>query len=115
MTEDEKRLDQLFAQARQDRPELPDALAVRILADAEEVHLGQTKPEGKPSRALWARIVDSVGGWQGMGGLVAASVAGVWIGFAAPGFLPDPATILFGQDTSIVLADLDTSFLEDAE
>ena len=70
MTEDEKRLDQLFAQARQGRPELPDALAVRILTDAEEVRLGQTKPEGKPSRALWARIVDGVGGWQGMGGLV---------------------------------------------
>ncbi|CAD0183497.1 hypothetical protein RUESEDTHA_00367 [Ruegeria sp. THAF57] len=115
MTEDEKQLDQLLTQARQSRPELPDTLAVRILTDAEEVRLGQKTLAGKPARSLWTRIVDGVGGWRGMGGLVAASAAGVWIGFAAPGFLPDPATYIYGQETSFVLADLDTSFLEDTE
>ncbi|WP_254428647.1 MULTISPECIES: hypothetical protein [Ruegeria] len=116
MAEDDMKLDQLFAQARQARPELPDDLAVRILTDAETVRLDRMKP-ADPPRSVWARLLDGIGGWQSMGGLVAASAAGVWIGFAAPDFLPDPATIIFPQDTSFVVADLglDTTFLEDAE
>ncbi len=116
MAEDDMELDQLFAQARSARPDLPDDLAVRILTDAETVRLDRLKPAA-PERSVWARILDGIGGWQSMGGLVAASAAGVWIGFAAPDFLPDPATILYPQDTSFVVADLglDTTFLEDAE
>lgn len=116
MAEDDMKLDQLFAQARQARPVLPDDLAVRILTDAETVRLGRLNPVDPP-RSMWARILDGIGGWQSMGGLAAASAAGVWIGFAAPDFLPDPATIIYLQDTSFVVADLglDTSFLEDAE
>lgn len=116
MAEDDMELDQLFAQARQNRPELPDDLAVRILTDAEAVRLDRLKPAA-PQRSAWTRILEGIGGWQSMGGLVAASAAGVWIGFAAPDFLPDPATYIYPQDTSFVVADLglDTSFLEDAE
>ena len=117
MTEDEKNLDLLFAQARRDRRELPDDLAVRILTDAESVRLDRLKPAMPKASPLWMRVIDGLGGWQGMGGLMAASVAGVWIGFSAPEFLPDPATYIYAQDVSFVVADLslDTSFLEDAE
>ncbi|WP_170409219.1 hypothetical protein [Ruegeria atlantica] len=117
MTEDEDNLDLLFAQARQDRHELPDDLAVRILTDAESVRLNRLKPDEPKTNPLWARLLAGLGGWQGMGGLVAASMAGVWIGFSAPDFLPDPASYLYAQDVSFVVADLslDTSFLEDAE
>ncbi|WP_254443439.1 hypothetical protein [Ruegeria atlantica] len=116
MTEDNMELDQLFAQARQAQPALSDNLAVRILTDAEAVRLERLKPSA-PRRSVWARLVEGIGGWQSMGGLVAASAAGVWIGFAAPDFLPDPATILYPEDTSFAVANLglDTSFLEDAE
>ncbi len=116
MAENDTELDQLFAQARQTRPELPDDLAVRILTDAETVRLDRLKPAVQ-SRPVWARILDGIGGWQSMGGLVAASAAGVWIGLSAPEFLPDPATIIYPQETSFVVADLglDTTFLEDAE
>lgn len=117
MTEDKDNLDLLFAQARENRPELPDDLTVRILTDAEAVRLDRMKPDQPKAKPLWTRVLAGLGGWQGMGGLVAASMAGVWIGFSAPGFLPDPANYIYAQDVSFVVADLslDTSFLEDAE
>ena len=117
MAEDDTELDQLFAQARQNRPELPDDLAVRILTDAEAVRLDRLRPAARPQRTLWARVLDGIGGWQGMSGLAAASAAGVWIGFSAPAFLPDPATYIYAQDLTFVVADLglDTTFLEGAE
>ncbi|WP_170758920.1 hypothetical protein [Ruegeria lacuscaerulensis] len=117
MAEDDMELDQLFAQARQNRPELPDDLAVRILTDAESVRLDRLAQAAQPPRPLWVRMLDGIGGWQGMSGLVAASAAGVWIGFSAPGFLPDPAAYIYAQDVTFVVADLglDTTFLEDAE
>ncbi|WP_254452897.1 hypothetical protein [Ruegeria atlantica] len=117
MTEDKDNLDLLFAQARQDRQELPDDLAVRILTDAESVRLSRLQPDEPKAAPRWARLLTGLGGWQGMGGLVAASMAGVWIGFSAPEFLPDPANYIYAEDVSFVVADLslDTSFLEDAE
>ena len=117
MAEDDMELDQLFAQARRNRPDLPDDLAVRILTDAEAVRLDRRPSAGPSQPSLWRRMLDGIGGWQGMSGLVAASAAGVWIGFAAPDFLPDPATYIYSQDETFVVADLglDTIFLEDAE
>lgn len=117
MTDDDMELDHLFAQARRDRPALPDDLAVRIQTDAEAVRLGRNGSPARPARRLWVRFLSAIGGWQGFGGLVAAGVAGVWIGFSAPAFLPDPATLLVSQDTTYLVADLgfDTTFLESTE
>ncbi|WP_420584423.1 hypothetical protein [Ruegeria sp.] len=116
MAEDDMDLDQMFAQARQGCPDLPDDLAVRILTDAETVRLERLKLAA-PHQPVWVRMMSAIGGWQSAGGLVAASAAGVWIGFAAPDFLPDPAEIIFPQETGFVVADisLDTIFLEDTE
>ena len=113
MTDDDMELDDLFARARQDRMSLPDDLAIRIQTDAETVRLTRLKARA-PGR--WSRLFDGLGGWQGISGLVAASAAGVWIGFSAPTFLPDPANLL-SQDSSYLVADLgfDTTFLESTE
>lgn len=117
MTDENLELDHLFAQARQNRPALPDDLAVRIQTDAEKLRLSRLRPEPRPQSSIWHRMMDSVGGWQGLGGLIAASAAGLWIGFSAPGFLPDPANLLASQETVLFVADLgyDTSFLESTE
>jgi len=117
MAEDDMDLDQLFAQARRNRPGLPDDLAVRILTDAEAARLDRRPSAMQPQRSFWARALDGIGGWQGLSGLAAASAAGVWIGFSAPDFLPDPAIYVYAQDETFVIADLglDTTFLEDAE
>ena len=114
MAEQDQDLDQLFARARDERPALPDALAVRIETDAEAVRLSRL---ARPSRPLWQRAFDGIGGWTGFGGLVAASAAGVWIGFSAPAFLPDPADFLLSQEITYLAADLnvDVDYLEDTE
>lgn len=117
MADEDLKLDHLFADARRDRPTLADDLVVRIQTDAEAIRLERLAPTARPKRGAWTRLFETIGGWQGFGGLVAASAAGVWIGFAAPAFLPDPANLLTAQDTSYLVADLgfDTSFLENTE
>lgn len=112
---DHDELETLFAQARENRPALPDDLVVRIETDAEAMRLRRSAPKERRQRR-WLGL-DRFGSWQALGGLVAASAAGVWIGIAAPGFLPDPATYIFPQDTTFLVADLslDTGFLEDTE
>jgi len=110
-------LDQLFAEARQARPDLPDDLAVRILTDAEAVRLERQKQAVPARRNPILGLFDGLGGWQGLSGLVAASLAGLWVGFSAPSFLPDPADFIVTQDSSYLIADLglEAIILEDYE
>ncbi len=114
MADHGKELEGLFAQARATRDEFPDDLAVRIETDAEALRLARVAQAARPT---WRWRMGSIGGWQGLGGLVAASAAGVWIGFSAPSFLPDPAEYFVSSETTFLIADLslDDNFLEDAE
>ncbi len=114
---DNDELENLFAQARQERPALPEDLAVRIETDAEAVRLRRLNATGRPARRSWLQAFEGVGGWRVLGGLVAASAAGVWIGFSAPAFLPDPANFIYAQETTFLVADLnlDADFLEAEE
>lgn len=68
-------LEALFAAARagDDRP--PGALVARVLGDAEAA---------QPSWGGFAGFIRALGGWPSAAGLVAASAAGVLIGFSAP-------------------------------
>lgn len=113
MADHDTELEDLFAQARATRDVLPDALAVRIETDAEAVRLAR-RSKATPS---WRQRLRGIGGWQGLGGLVAASAAGVWIGFSAPAFLPDPAEYFVSSETTYLMADLnlDDDYLEDVE
>lgn len=73
-----------LAAARAVRPEPSADLMARILTDA----LAELPPPGgvTPSGAgFGARVRAILGGWGSIGGLVTATLAGVWIGFAAPG------------------------------
>ncbi|KIC42107.1 hypothetical protein RA27_01490 [Ruegeria sp. ANG-R] len=114
MADQDKQLDQLFAQAREARDVFPDDLAVRIEIDAEAVRLARS---ARTSRRTWRQRIGVIGGWHGLGGLVAASAAGVWIGFSAPTFLPDPVDYFVSQEATYLMADLnlDENYLEDAE
>jgi hypothetical protein len=84
-------LETLFAAARAAPPQMPDALAARIVADAR-THL--------PRRPLWRRMVEAVGGPAGLGGLVTATVAGFWLGVAPPAETVDPL-VLFGAAETV--------------
>ncbi|WP_198654908.1 hypothetical protein [Albibacillus kandeliae] len=125
MAEDEKELDIFFAAARRETARLPDALADRMMADAghvqrERARFGSTARSAMsaPARVLatgqsraegWlAQLREMIGGWYGMGGMVAACAAGVWLGFAPPSGLPDPASLLGRSDASVDLFSTET-------
>ncbi|NIZ14706.1 hypothetical protein [Phaeobacter sp. HF9A] len=81
-------LDALFAEARDAAtPELPEALMSAILADAaaEQSSWQTVAVTARPDRrGPLALLVMALGGWGSVGGLVAASCTGLWIGIADP-------------------------------
>lgn len=93
MQRDEERLEALFAAARANPPAPSEALMARVLADAEVERprdrraLPAARRALAPRRAGW---LGALGGWRGLGGLVTATVAGLWVGYAN---IPAPATI----------------------
>ena len=91
-------LDALFAQATNDVGAQPsEAFMTRVVTDALAQ---QPMPQFAPS-SLWEQITSMVGGWQGTGGLVAATCAGFWIGINPPEGLPSQFETFLGNETSI--------------
>lgn len=82
-------LEALFDAAWQAPPEVPDALMARVLADARSAQVA-------PS--FWTGLMESLGGWPGLGGLVTATCVGVWIGVAPPARVPDLAGQVLGLE-----------------
>lgn len=90
-------LESLFAQARVQPPQPTADLQARILEDAMDVQAALAAapvvaPE--PEAGLMQRIAALFGGWPALGGMVTASLLGIWIGAAPPAFLPDAASLL---------------------
>lgn len=89
----EHELDDLFALARAGGDLPPADLAARVMADAEAVLQAGTAstlaPVAAPARpargGLWPQVRQALGGWGGIGGLVTASFAGLWLGLAGVG------------------------------
>ncbi len=117
MSDKEKDLDLLFAEARRGRDDMPERLTAGILADAELVRLERQRRQSHAPAGWVRRLVDGLGGWQAVGGLAAASVVGLWVGFSAPSFLPDPASYFVAPDASFIVADLglEAEYLEEVE
>jgi len=103
-----ERLKGYFEAAKRQTPDLPEALAARMLADAATVQAARadrvSAREFAPRPGLLRQMIDALGGWPVVAGLAAACAAGVWLGFAPPAFLPDPAGLVVqsqaGQDLS---------------
>ena len=76
---DMDRLDDLFAQARAEQPVPSDAVLSRIAADA-----AAWQPEPAPRHGFLAELLEGIGGWPALGGLVTATMAGLYLGFAQP-------------------------------
>jgi len=98
-------LDQLLAEARED--DMPAVLEARILADARSVQEAWLPPVAQPVRSPLARLREALGGWGGMGGLVAAGVAGLWLGIAPPAIAGDPVGRLIETRQGIDMFDMD--------
>ncbi|UOA26571.1 hypothetical protein DSM107133_01273 [Pseudosulfitobacter sp. DSM 107133] len=91
-------LDALLQQTQ--APQVSDTLMAQVLEAglAHQPAPGGATPAPAPAR-LWQRLTDALGGWQAMGGLVAATCAGFWIGVSPPQYLPDAALSLLGEET----------------
>lgn len=107
---DDKMLDQLFAQARERDAAPSDALMARITADAVA---SVPTPSRAPARrgGFIAAFVGVLGGWTAVSGLAAATVAGIWIGFAPPQSLESIAGNLLGSsDVAVPFLELSDPF-----
>lgn len=101
-------LDALFDDLRSaPAPQMSQTLMARILLDADAQ---QPVPEA-PRPGLLARIYDALGGWPALGGMTAAGLCGLWLGFAPPALLSDFETALTGDDVSVTLG-ADTFFTD---
>ena len=118
-------LEDLFAAARSEPAQLPQALQAAMLADAQQVQQDRVdarvpggcepglNPQSLPTR-LWQQFISAVGGWPALGGLAVASLSGLWIGLAPPSFLPDPVESFASYSSGSLLGsdlDYDVSFL----
>ncbi|MCX7300188.1 MAG: hypothetical protein NTX73_07375 [Rhodobacterales bacterium] len=94
----------LFAEARGVAAEPGEDLMVRILADAARV---QARPEAVApvlvSMGGWRNWLAAIGGWPAAGGIALATVAGVWIGVAAPTGLATLASGVWGETVTVEL------------
>lgn len=84
-------LEAAFDAARAAPPQMSDALAVRIVADAERM---------QPAAPIWQRLLNAIGGPAALGGLVTATAVGFWFGVALPGDVLDPITLLGAVEQS---------------
>ncbi len=94
---DDANLLDLFAAARTAAPVPSPALQARVLADADQVAAerdGAVRPRRADRRGSWlGGLWAALGGWQGGTGLAAATIAGLAIGFGAPGVVPGVTSV----------------------
>ncbi|MEO1779805.1 MAG: dihydroorotate dehydrogenase [Pseudomonadota bacterium] len=89
MQDDDKEFEAFFDAARRTAPQPSADLVARILAEAEAA---QPKAAPTPERPPWWRsLLEGLGGAPAIGGLLTATVAGLWIGAAQP-FELEPLT-----------------------
>lgn len=86
----EDHLDSLFAAARAEPLRPPPGLSARVLDDAAR-HMASVapppallSPATPPRPGLWAALSTAFGGGGALAGMVTATVAGFYIGFAQP-------------------------------
>lgn len=97
-------LDHLLKDAASDEAHQPNTdFMARVLEDALSV---QPMPHlSDQPVSWWQQLGGVIGGWQGMGGLVAATCAGFWIGVNPLGELPSQIDAFIGLETSLVQND----------
>jgi hypothetical protein len=95
--DDMARLNALLEDAAKNRG-VPQELTRRVLADAEALQPRNAPPDRpRRRRSIWA-VLSS---WPAMGGLVAATCAGFWVGISPPVFLPDAGALVLGASEDV--------------
>jgi len=108
MTRDreEELLTETFAQLRADDVAPSDDLFDRIMMDADNV-LAAASPYERPKATIGLRFLDAIGGWPSLGGLAAATFAGLWIGVMQPAALGDLSASFWGNTYAVPLLESD--------
>jgi hypothetical protein len=101
---DDQMVDDFFAAARVAAPEPSAALLARVLEDAQAVQAAARPPVPRPAKS--EGFLAQVGGWFGLGGMAAATLAGVWVGFAGVGGLSTAVADVWGGTTTATTVDL---------
>ncbi len=100
-------LEDIFAQARAVASTPSDDLMARVLAGA----VPPTPPViSAPPTSVGKRLLDMLGGWPAVSGLVTATFAGVWIGVAPPASIQDYTAAYFGDEVSVSIFNDDAVF-----
>ncbi|GFE50321.1 hypothetical protein So717_20740 [Roseobacter cerasinus] len=89
----DRAVDAALDAARASPPPVPAHLMTRVLADAEAA-----RPAVRDRSGFGVCVSELMGGWQGVGGLVAATLAGVWFGFSPPEAMPDAGALILGYE-----------------
>lgn len=106
LTDDQ--LDAFFQAGRAGGEALPEPLFARIMAGARgeaglpgATVLAAAAPpaEPGPGRGPLAAVLAAIGGWPAMAGMLSATLAGLWLGFASPDTLG--GVIGFGADYTV--------------
>ncbi|WP_141399423.1 hypothetical protein [Rhodobacter maris] len=124
--EDDIRLEDFFAQARQVAPEPAPALLAQMALQAEVIlaerqaatAAARAKAAVAPRRGLLATLAETFGGWRALGGMAGgmatATVAGLWIGIAqAPNLMQSAGFATNGTSTAAVSET--SSYLNDGD
>jgi hypothetical protein len=110
MRDDE--LELFFEAGRAAAPVPSAALLERVLADAQ-AHQPQRAPavaRPAPGRRTWAGLLAALGGWPAVAGLASVTVAGIWLGYAAPGGLDGVTAALWPAQDGYDVVDMIPSY-----
>lgn len=93
-------VDALFAAARAAPHRPSDDFLARLVAAAEAAQPAPVPPPARsaPPRRAW---LAAIGGWPALGGLVATTVAGFWIGIAPPAGLSALTATVTGRTEAV--------------
>ena len=102
-------LAEYFAAAQRDSADLPAGLMDRMLNDAAQTQRTfSNAAQVRPALPGWfVQMRQTLGGWPGLGGLVAACATGIWLGFAPPSILPDPFDLVGVMQSDVNIFDVD--------
>ncbi|MDA9208364.1 hypothetical protein N9O61_05705 [Octadecabacter sp.] len=109
-TDNEKLLEQTFAQMTAKDVPLSDGLMDRIMLDADQVLAGSmpaVEPRLETTQGLGAALLDAIGGWMSFGGLTAAAMIGLWVGVFPPDLLYEYSTGVWGDTIEVPLLESD--------
>lgn len=104
---DETQIDTTFAQMRAGTVTPSEALMDRIMMDADGILAQDVLPAVQSRPTFGAMIRDVIGGWPSMGGLVAATMAGLWIGIFPPAAVTDLTQGYVGSTVEVQLFETD--------